>query len=50
MSKEEMVRIVCEQFLYEHAELRKFTAGFKLPEACDCPACEAARELLRKEG
>lgn len=49
MSREEMVRVVCETILHEHEEIQKLLAGFQRPPACNCSTCLYARELLKKE-
>jgi hypothetical protein len=44
-SRTKKVQRIFDMILKEHAELKKFTAGFAKPEPCDCEICRSIREL-----
>ena len=47
--REEKIQYICRWLRREHDELKNFLSGFGKKEPCDCPACEAIRELYGEE-
>lgn len=43
-------KFMAKQLLTEHAEMKKFTAGFRTAESCNCKGCEIARRLYGLKG
>lgn len=41
---------LAEMYLKDHAELRKFLAGFRKPITCECDGCSIARYIIIKLG
>ena len=46
MTKQDLIKIVCERLICEHQSLKVFMAGLGKAETCYCPGCVAARKIL----